>query len=183
MVLIGLASQGQEKIEFVDAINTTTVKDTLTTITDTTYVQEYKLRVVSEKLFGKNGLYATIEKIASKEKIKTDTILYRQSLEIFLNSVNLAYKEYLKAFTRIDTVRIDVKEVDKKVQELQRWQQKVLNDKEIKNATSLGVWEEKAKELDRYKRIKIKADAKEKKESKTNSKKDTDKKIEKLVGK
>lgn len=148
LIIVALAttmSFGQNPTEIA---NDTTTK---VAVFDTTIVNDMKLLIVADRLYIKGGLVDVLIEQASKEKSETGEIKYQEATQAFLDALNNEYSKFLKAFIKVDTVMVEQQAVESKIQEIETWQQSVINDPEIKNATSLGIWEEKSKELNKLK--------------------------------
>lgn len=118
-------------------------------VLDSTIINDMKLLIINDRLYTKGGLIEAIVTQASNEKAKTGSILKASETQAFIDGLNALYKKYALHFVKIDTVYIDATQAAIEIEGIQVWQQSVLNDPEIKNATNLSVWEEKSKRLEK----------------------------------
>lgn len=113
-------------------------------VLDSTIIQDTKLLIAKERI---QEMFNALEKFASEEKIQNDSIAFKQPTQRFIRAVEKDFNRYLESFIRVDTIKIDTTELTERIGKLQKWQQKVLNDDEIKEATNLSAWERKNDEL------------------------------------
>lgn len=111
--------------------------------------QDMKLLIVNDRLYSKNGLVNAIVQQASKEKAETGKIVKQVATQKFLDDLNNLYSKYSDKFIKVDTVYVDSTKINNQIKAIQEWQNSVLNDNEIKNVTSLGVWEQKNRRLEK----------------------------------
>ena len=119
----------------------------MVTVYDTTIVADMKLAVIQDRLFGKYGMVTTLEQVISEEKAATGEISNIQSVQVFVNALQDDYDRLITAFQKVDTVKVLKADVQAQIQELTQWVERVVNDEEIKNETSLSIWEENVKKL------------------------------------
>lgn len=119
----------------------------MVTVYDTTIVADMKLAVIQDRLFGKYGMVTTLEQVISEEKAATGDISNIQSVQVFVNALQADYDRLITAFQKVDTVKVLKAEIQAQIQELTQWVDRVVNDEEIKNETSLSIWEENVKKL------------------------------------
>ena len=119
----------------------------MVTVYDTTIVADMKLAVIQDRLFGKYGMVTTLEQVISEEKAATGEISNIQSVQVFVNALQADYDRLITAFQKVDTVKVLKADVQAQIQELTQWVERVVNDEEIKNETSLSIWEENVKKL------------------------------------
>jgi hypothetical protein len=118
-------------------------------VLDSTIINDMKLLIINDRLYAKGGLIETIINQASKEKAETGNILKASETQAFIDGLNALYKKYALHFIKVDTVYIYATQASDEAEEIKVWQQSVLKDPEIKNVTSLTVWEEKSKRLEK----------------------------------
>ncbi len=136
----------------------TTPDSSMVQVVDTTIVQDMKLLIIADRLYGKGGLTEILNTEISKEKAVTGEIIKLDATQAFLDEVAKSYAKYINEFIKLDTVLIDPVEMADKINEIIAWQTNVLSDPEIKNVTTLSVWEEKSIELEKYINLKTQAD-------------------------
>lgn len=119
----------------------------MVTVYDTTIVADMKLAVIQDRLFGKYGMVTTLEQVISEEKAATGEISNIQSVQVFVNALQADYDRLITAFQKVDTVKVLKADIQAQIQELTQWVERVVNDEEIKNETSLAIWEENVKKL------------------------------------
>jgi len=151
IVVLAAASYGQ--ITQIDTIGKVQVLDS-------TIINDVKLLIVADRLYSKNGLIDAIVQQSSKEKAETGKIEKSAATQNLIDNLNADYDKFLKKFIKVDTLWVDTASVKNQISQITEWQQKVLLDPEIKNATSLSVWEQKSKELDKLVRYKKQIEAK-----------------------
>lgn len=120
-----------------------------TMVLDSTITNDMKLLIANDRLYAKGGLIETLVNQVSKEKAETGEIQKAAATQNFIDKLNQAYKNYAVKFIKVDTVYIDSLKLVNQIVKIQKWQQKVLNDTDIKEATSLSIWEQKAKRLEK----------------------------------
>ena len=124
-----------------------------TMILDSTITQDQKLSIAADRLYAESetgtpyGLVPLLIQQVSKEKAENGKVEKALATQNFVDDVNKAYQKYLLKFLKVDTIYVDKKKVAAQIVKIQNWQTSVLNDAEIKNATSLAVWEQKQKRL------------------------------------
>lgn len=122
----------------------------MVTVYDTTIVADMKLAVIQDRLFGRYGMVTTLEQVISEEKAATSEISNIQSIQVFVNALQADYDRLITAFQKVDTVKVLKADVQAQIQELTQWVDRVdrvVNDEEIKNETSLSIWEENVEKL------------------------------------
>ena len=150
VVLAATLSYGQEQAPEVLPEDTVAKIQVL----DTTVVNDMKLMIVSDRLYSKNGIIDALVQQASREKAETGKIEKMAATQNFIDNINADYQKFLNKFVKVDTIFVDPLQVDAEIARISQWQNSVLSDPEIKNATSLSVWEQKDKELQRLVRQK-----------------------------
>ncbi|HSO84989.1 MAG TPA: hypothetical protein VLQ91_00450 [Draconibacterium sp.] len=150
VVLAATLSYGQEQAPEVLPEGTVAKIQVL----DTTVVNDMKLMIVSDRLYSKNGIIDALVQQASREKAETGKIEKMAATQNFIDNINADYQKFLNKFVKVDTIFVDPLQVDAEIARISQWQNSVLSDPEIKNATSLSVWEQKDKELQRLVRQK-----------------------------
>jgi len=123
-------------------------------VLDSIVINDIKLLIVADRLYSKNGLIDAIVTQASKEKAETGKIEKSAATQTLIDNLNEDYNKYLKKFIKVDTLWVDSVSVKSQISQITEWQQSVLLDPEIKNATSLSVWENKEKELNKLLKFK-----------------------------
>lgn len=119
---------------------------------DSTIVQDTKLMIVANSLYGQNGLVKSLIRQVSVEQSDSGKVIYLDETQRFVDNLNKCYQDYLKNFLNIDTSFVDPLAINKEIQELANWQQTVLNDSIKKSSTSLTVWSEKSSRLEKLQR-------------------------------
>jgi hypothetical protein len=147
MVITSIASFGQLPVVDTSNVNKVQVLDSIVT-------NDVKLLIVADRLYSKNGLIDVLVTQASKEKAETGKIEKQAATQNLIENLNQAYDKFLKKFITVDTLWVDTVDVKNKISQITEWQQSVLLDPEIKNATSLSVWENKDKELQKLRKYK-----------------------------
>lgn len=130
-----------------------TIKVGFVNVYDTIVNNDTKLLIANDRLYSKNGLIEAIVKQAGQEKAETGKIEKQAATQTFIDNINSAYAKYEKKFARVDTLSVDSNDVKLSIQKLSDWQNSTLADPEIRDATTLGVWERKNKELQRLLKI------------------------------
>jgi hypothetical protein len=121
-----------------------------TMVIDSTEVEnDMKLLIAHDRLYGKNGLINVLIKQASKEKAETGTIVKAAATQRFIDNIGVQYEKYASKFIKVDTVYVDSIKIENQITKIKEWQEAVINDPEIKEATSLSVWEKKSKRLEK----------------------------------
>jgi len=117
------------------------------TVKDTTIANDMKLLIVADRLYSQNGLFDAIDKEVSRQLAETGESKELESIKEFLIKIDNAYKDLVKNFYIINEVTVDPENVQSQIIEIQEWQESVLSNPDIKNATTLGAWESKSNEL------------------------------------
>lgn len=118
-------------------------------VLDSTIIQDTKLMLAYNRLYSEGGIIDVISKEASREKAENGEIKKAAATQKFLENINQAYNTYASKFIKVDTVYVDSLKLVNQITKIQNWQQKVLNDPEIKETTSLSIWEQKTKRLEK----------------------------------
>ena len=120
-----------------------------TMVVDSTITNDMKLLIAADRLYAKGGLIDALVNQASKEKAETGGIQKAAATQNFIDKLNTAYQNYAAKFIKVDTVYVDSLKIENQITKIQTWHQSVLSDPEIKNATSLSIWEQKQKRLEK----------------------------------
>lgn len=121
---------------------------TLVATLDSTITKDMKLLITTDRLYSKNGLFDALSNQISLEKANDGESPGKADINKFAKKVENAYQELVRSFIKVGTVFVNLAEVNKELAEIQEWQTKVLNDPEIKKATTLSIWEQKQARLE-----------------------------------
>jgi hypothetical protein len=124
-------------------ISDESINGTSMIVDSTNLEQDMKLLLANDRLYSGNGLIDVLLKQASKEKAETGKVVKAAATQNFIDKLNNAYSDYASKFIKVDTIYVDSLKVAKQAAKIQQWQQTVINDPEIKNVTSLSIWEQK----------------------------------------
>jgi hypothetical protein len=148
LTTLSVASFGQADPNYQDSLDFQNKKLVL----DTAIVNDTKLLIIADRLYSKGGLMNDLIKEASREKAETGKIVGQNALQTFINYTNTGYDKLIEKFVRIDSIYVDSLEVMQRISQIETWQNSVLNDADIKNATNLGVWDKRDAELQKLRR-------------------------------
>jgi hypothetical protein len=140
LTTLSVASFGQANPDSLDFQNKKVVLDTA-------IVNDTKLLIIADRLYSKGGLMNDLIKEASREKAETGKIVGQNALQTFIDYTNTGYDRLIAKFVRIDSIYVDSLDIMQRISQIETWQNSVQNDPDIKNATTLGVWERRDAEL------------------------------------
>jgi hypothetical protein len=130
-------------------INDESFEGSVMLLDSTNLSQDMKLLIANDRLFSPGGLIPVLINEASREKAETGKIEKANATQGFIENLTKTYNTYAAKFIKVDTVYVDSLKIENLITQITEWQQTVLSDPEIKNVTSLTIWEQKAKRLEK----------------------------------
>lgn len=121
-------------------------------IVDSVLVPDFKLKVVNYALFNnpetdKKGLLPFLSEVIRTEGEPSKN---SDATQVFIDELVISYQKYLNSFISIDTVIVNVKELEDNIFKLKKWREDILNNEEERGKVSLLEWESKNKDLEKY---------------------------------